>query len=92
MTGTYMTRDQVISFVKGELECGNSILVATLGNGGAGGILVSNPEFPRFLESLEFSGLIKPSADIIESPYYDPAWPTYQFNGDNGFYIQLQAD
>ena len=87
-----MTKKQVIDFVKSELECGNSILVATLGNGGAGGILVSNPEFPRFLESLEFAGLIEPSADIIESPYYDPTCHTYQFNGDNGFYIQLQAE
>lgn len=32
-----MTKEQVISFVKSELECGNSILAATLGNGGAVG-------------------------------------------------------
>ena len=92
MTGEYMTRDQVISFVKGELECGNSILVATLGNGGAGGILVSDPAFPTYLESLEFMGEVEPCDDILASPCYDPYWPTYQFNGANGFFVQIQAE
>ena len=86
-----MTKEQVISFVKSELECGNSVLTATLGKGGAGGILISNPEFPKYLESLEFVGLVEPSDDIIASPCYDPSWHTYQFNGANGFYIQIQA-
>lgn len=87
-----MTKKQVIDFVKKELESGNSILFATLGNGGAGEGLVSDAGFAEYLESLEYAGMVEPSADIIESPYYDPAWPTYQFNGDNGYYIQLQAD
>ena len=86
-----MTKEQVISFVKSELECGNSILVATLGNGGAGGILISNPAFPAFLESLEFVGPVEPSDDIIASPCYDPSCHTYQFNGTSGFFVQIQA-
>ena len=92
MTGAYMTKEQVISFVKNELECGNSILVASLGNGGAGENLVSDAGFPEYLESLEFVGMVEPSADIVESANYDSTWHTYQFNGDNGFYIQLQAE
>ena len=86
-----MAKEQVIDFVKRELECGNSILSASNGNGGAGGILVSNPTFPSYLESLEFVGEVKPCDDIIASPCYDPYWPTYQFNGANGFFVQIQA-
>ena len=86
-----MTKKQVINFVKRELECGNSILVATLGNGGAGESLVSDASFLGYLDSLKFVGMVNPSADIVESANYDPAWHTYQFNGENGYYIQLQA-
>ena len=74
-----------------ELECGDSVLYSTAGNGGAGGILISNPEFPAYLESLEYVGPVKPIADIIASPCYDPSMHTYQFNGTNDFYIQIQA-
>lgn len=87
-----MTKKQVINFVKSELECGNSILIATLGNGGSGESLTNNPSFPYLLRCLEFEGVVEPSADIAESEYYDPTWHTYQFNQDNGFYIQLQAE
>lgn len=86
-----MDKKQVIDFVKSELECGNSVLSSTAGNGGAGGILVSDPSFPAYLESLEFMGEVKPIDDIIASPFYDPYWPTYQFNGAHGFFVQIQA-
>ena len=87
-----MTKEQIINFVKSELECGNSILVATLGNGGAGGILVSDPAFAAFLESLEYVGQVEPIDDIISSPCYDPSMHTYQFDGANGFFVQIQAE
>ena len=86
-----MTKEQVISFVRTELECGDSVLTATLGNGGAGGILISNPEFPKYLESLEYVGPVKPIDDILASPCYDPSMHTYQFDGANGFFVQIQA-
>ena len=86
-----MTKKQVIDFVKSELECSNSILSASNGYGGAGGILISDPSFPAYLESLEFMGEVEPCDDIIASPCYDPYWPTYQFNGANGFFVQIQA-
>ena len=86
-----MNKKQVIDFVTSELECGNSILSATLGNGGAGVILVSNPEFPRYLRSLEFMGDVEPCDDIIASPSYDPSMHTYQFDGANGLFVQIQA-
>lgn len=87
-----MTKEQVINFVENELECGNSILIATLGNGGAGETLVCNPCFPALLKCLQFAGMVKPSADIAESEYYVPAWHTYQFNDGDDFFIQLQAE
>ena len=86
-----MTREQVIDFVRREIECGDSVLSSTAGNGGAGGILVSDPSFPAYLESLEYVGRVEPIDDIIASPCYDPSMPTYQFNADNGLYIQIQA-
>ena len=86
-----MTKKQVVDFVRSELECGCSVLAATLGNGGSGYILVANPDFPEYLENLEFVGIVEPSNDIIQSAYYDPSWPTYQFNGANGFFVQIQA-
>ena len=86
-----MTKNQVVDFVRTELECGNSVLAATLGNGGAGGILISDPSFPSYLEGLEYVGPVEPIDDIIASPCYDPSWPTYQFNGANGFFVQIQA-
>lgn len=86
-----MTKKQVIDFVRSELECGNSVLSSTAGNGGAGTGLVSNPNFANYLERLEFVGPVEPIDDIIASPCYDPYWPTYQFNGANGFFMQIQA-
>ena len=87
-----MTKKQVIDFVKRELECGDCILSSTAGNGGAGGILVSDPAFPAYLESLEYVGRVEPIDDIIASPCYDQSMRTYQFNGANGFFVQIQAE
>ena len=86
-----MTREQVIDFVRREIECGDSVLSSTAGNGGAGGILVSDPLFPAYLESLEFLGPVEPIDDILASPCYDPSMQTYQFNGASGFFVQIQA-
>ena len=86
-----MTKKQVIEFVKRELECGDCVLTSTAGNGGAGGILVSDPSFPAYLDSLEYVGPVEPIDDIIASPCYDPSMRTYQFNGARGFFVQIQA-
>ena len=87
-----MTKKQVINFVKSELEYGNSILIATLGNGGAGESLVSDVAFSEYLKILDFAGMVEPSADIAESEYYVPAWHTYQFYEGTDFSLQLQAE
>ena len=87
-----MTREQVIDFVRREIECGDSVLTSTAGNGGAGGILVSDSSFPAYLESLVFVGRVEPIDDIIASPCYDPSMHTYQFDGANGFFVQIQAE
>ena len=86
-----MTRVQVIDFVRRVIECGDSVLSSTAGNGGAGGILVSDPSFPAYLEALVYVGPVEPIDDIIASPCYDPSMRTYQFNGANGFFVQIQA-
>ena len=86
-----MTKNQVIDFVRREIECGDSVLSSTAGNGGAGVILVSDPSFPAYLESLVYVGPVKPIDDILASPCYDPSMRTYQFDGANGFFVQIQA-
>ena len=86
-----MTKQQVIDFVRRELECGDCVLSSTAGNGGAGAILVSDPSFPTYLESLEYVGPVEPIDDIIASPFYNPSMRTYQFNSANGFFLQIQA-
>ena len=86
-----MNKKQVIDFVRKEVECGNSVLSSTAGRGGAGAILVSDPTFAAYLESLEYVGPVEPIDDILASPCYDPNWPTYQFNDANGFFVQIQA-
>ena len=87
-----MTKEQVISFVKSKLECGNVILIATMGNGGSGEGLIGANGFPRYLESLDFVGEVNPADDIAQSKHYKPEWRTYQFNGNNGFFLQIQAE
>lgn len=86
-----MNKKQVIDFVRRELECGDCVLSSTAGNGGAGGILISDPSFPAYLESLEFRGQVEPIDDIIASPFFDTSMHTYQFDGANGFFVQIQA-
>ena len=86
-----MTKKQVIDFVRTEIECGDSVLSSTAGYGGAGAILVSDPSFPAYLETLEYVGPVEPIDDILASPCYDPSMRTYQFNGANGFFVQIQA-
>ena len=86
-----MTKEQVINFLKSEIECGKSILVASMGNGGAGAILVNVSAFVSYLQGFEFVGVVEPSDDIKASPFYDPSMHTYQFDGTNGFFVQLQV-
>ena len=86
-----MTKKQVIDFGRREIECGDCVLTSTAGNGGAGGILVSDPAFAAYLDSLEYVGPVKPIDDILASPCYDPSMRTYQFDGANGFFVQIQA-
>ena len=53
--------------------------------------MVRNIDFAEFLESLDFAGEVEPADDIAHSKCYDPGWRTYQFNGGNGFCLQIQA-
>ena len=85
-----MTKKQVINFVKSELSCGNCILVAPLGNGGSDADLVSNKQFVEYLDSLDFVGKVAPADGLACSKYFEPSSYTYQFNGLNGSYLQIQ--
>lgn len=55
-----LTKEEVLSFLQSELECGNSIITATIGQGGAG-LDISNTDITGDLKDMQFNGL----ADLI---------------------------
>lgn len=83
-----MTKEEVIELVRNELFSGSSILVCPMGSGGFGSFLVNDIDFADYLESLNFAGEVFPS--LSKSNFFDCDFPTYQFYGLLGFYIQIQ--
>lgn len=89
------TKKEVIDFAKSELSSNNTLVIATLGNGGAGLTLLQDDDedfinnFASGLNEAEFDGVVEPSADIEESEYYNSDSIVYQFIYDNGLIIQI---
>lgn len=89
------TKNEVIEFAKSELSSNNTLVIATLGNGGAGLTLLQDDDedfinnFASGLNEAEFDGVVEPSADIEESEYYNSDSIVYQFIYDNGLIIQI---
>ena len=85
------TKEQVIEFVATELKNGNSVVMATLGNGGNGLTLLQGDcsEFIGELNTYSFDGKIKGCLDITESEYIEGASEIYQFSGNDGYKVQI---
>ena len=85
------TKEQVIEFVATELKNGNSVVMATLGNGGNGLTLLQGDcsEFIGELNTYSFDGKIKGCLDITESEYTEEASEIYQFSGNDGYKVQI---
>ena len=85
------TKEQVIEFVATGLNNGNSVVMATLGNGGSGLTLLQGDcsEFIEELNTYSFDGKIKGCLDITESEYTEEASEIYQFSGNDGYKVQI---
>lgn len=83
------TREEVISFIKSESNYGNSIVYATIGQGGVG-LVISSYDISDDIEGMDFDGKVEPCDDILSWNEYDAnMYSTYQFSDDNGSKIQV---
>ena len=84
-------KEQVIEFVATELNNGNSVVMATLGNGGSGLTLLQGDcaEFIEELKTYSFDEKVKGCPDIIESEYVEATSEIYQFSGNDGYKVQI---
>lgn len=85
------TKEQVLEFIATELENGNVVVVATLGNGGSGLTLLQGDcfEFIEELNTYSFDGKVEGCVDIAESEYMEGASEIYQFSGNDGYKVQI---
>ena len=85
------TKEQIFEFIATELKNNNTIVVATLGNGG-GGLTLLQGDCAKFIEELKtysFDGKMKGCLDIVESEYVEAASEIYQFSGKDGYKVQI---
>ena len=84
-------KKQIIAFVATELKNGNSVVMATLGNGGSGLTLLQGDctEFIEELNTYSFDGIVEGCPDIIESEYVEATSEIYQFSGKDGYKVQI---
>ena len=85
------TKKQVIDFIKGELEQGNSIISASLGNGGSG-LEVSMLDITEDLKNMDFDGIAKPceeASDLKDLGFIAADSEVYQFSDEKGLKIQV---
>lgn len=91
------TKNEVIEFVKSELSSNNTLVIATLGNGGSGLDLMQSQgddtinSFITELDGYSFDGLVEPCEDIQDSEYYNEDCEVYQFSDNNGYKLQIVA-
>lgn len=89
------TKKEVIEFAKSELLSNNSLVLATVGNGGAGLDIIQSQDddfvnnFASELEEASFDGLVDACVDIKESEYYNEDCEVYQFSDNNGYKLQI---
>lgn len=92
------TKNEVIEFAKSELSSNNTLVIATLGNGGSGLDLIQNQDedfinsFVSELNEYKFDGVVEPSEDIEYSDYFNEDSEVYQFSGENGYFLQILGE
>lgn len=85
------TKEQIFEFIATESKNNNTIVVATLGNGGGGLTLLQGDcaEFIEELKTYSFNGIVEGCPDITESEYTEEASEIYQFSGNDGYKVQI---
>ena len=85
------TKEQIFEFIATELKNNNTVIIATLGNGGGGFTLLQGDcvEFIEELKTYSFDGKVKGCLDIVESEYVEAASEIYQFSGNDGYKVQI---
>lgn len=89
------TKNEAIDFAKLQLSSNNTLIIATLGNGGSGLDLMQNQDqdfinnFIVELEGYSFDGLVDACDDIKESEYYNEDCEVYQFSDNDGYKLQV---
>lgn len=84
------TKEQIFEFIAIELKNNNTIVVATLGNGGGLTLLQGDcAEFIEELKTYSFDGKVKGCPDITESEYVEATSEIYQFSGKDGYKVQI---
>lgn len=90
-----MEANEIIELIKSELRNNNTLVIATLGNGGAGLDLMKNQDedfinsFIFELDGYLFDGLVDACDDIKESEYYNEDCEVYQFSDNDGHKLQV---
>lgn len=86
------TRIEVLDFIKDQSNYGNSIVYATIGQGGCG-LGISSYDISDDIEGMDFDGLVRPCSvcdDIKGSKEYDEQFnAVYQFSDDSGLKYQI---
>lgn len=91
------SKKEIIEFIQSELKDNNTLVIATLGNGGAGLAYIQTQDeeeiatFVNELESAEFQGNVESCEDILGCEFYSEECKVYQFAADNGFYTQVMV-
>lgn len=89
------SKKEVIAFAKYELEMNNTLVTATVGNGGSGIDLMQTQDedaidtFEKELNGYCFDGLAEDAKEIKDSEYYDACGEIYQFSDNNGYRVHI---
>lgn len=81
-------KKQVLDFVRTEIENGNQVIIATMGNGGAGLTMISDESLISDLEEMDYVDGLAEAEDIEDFEDYAPShYRVHRFDGENGYYV-----
>jgi hypothetical protein len=91
--GLKMTKQEAIEIVKNQINDGQAIVFATIGQGGAGlgEEELNDTDFISDLENSEFVGEVEPCDDIKSSELFEENLKVIEFI-NNGLSIQVMTD
>lgn len=83
------TKDEVLDAITYEILFNNSVIYASVGNGGSGLDISNNESIIKELSSYTFYGIVEaPCNDLIDY-FNDGGYECYQFEDDFGYIVQI---